>query len=100
MIQIGEMYDEKKKCNRSLSSLTMASAITLTAYSVATTTVEAKEENVYRTEWVKAENSRNNNHITVFYEDGDQPLSKHPKIEGYEYQKSICRRWRRYYLFD
>ena len=90
---------KKRNVIVALSSLTMASAVTLTASTVATTTVEAKEENVYRTEWVKAENSRNNNRITVFYEDGDQPLSKHPKIEGYEYQKVYVEGGRRYYLF-
>ena len=87
---------KKRNIVVALSSLTMASAVTLTAFSVETTTVQAKEENIYRTEWVKVENSRGQNRKTVFFEDGEQPLSKHPKIEGYEYQKVYVEGGRRY----
>ena len=58
---------KKRNIVVALSSLTMASAVTLTAFSVETTTVQAKEENIYRTEWVKVENSRGQNRKTVFF---------------------------------
>jgi len=89
----------KKALALALASLTMASAAVLTSYSATTASPVSAEEVVYRTEWVTVINGRSQKRKTVFYEDGNQPISKHSTIEGFEFQRAYVEGGRKYYLF-
>ena len=56
---------KKRNVLVALSSLTMASAVTLTAYTVASAPVHAEEENVRKTEWVTVSNDKSQTRTTV-----------------------------------
>ena len=89
---------KKKNVLIALSSLTMASAVTLTAYTVATAPVHA-EESVRKTEWVTISNDRSRTRTTVYFESGDQKIDKHSYIDKFEYQNTYVEAGVRYYVF-
>ena len=89
----------KKALALALASVTMASAAVLTSYSATTASSVSAEEVVYRTEWVTVINGRSQERKTVFFEDGNQPISKHSTIEGFEFQRAYVEGGRKYYLF-
>lgn len=78
----------KKALALAVASLTMASAAVLTSYSAITARPVSAEEVVYRTEWITVINGRSQERKTVFFEDGNQPISKHSTIEGFEFQRA------------